>query len=179
MLFAPFEDAGFPADAVLHARWVGNREALGQVRKRILDAEHAWREEAEGAQAGPGWQAEEDRELAREYEAVLQSSAHPPMLRAYLGVAVGAPDRAELERRVEVLRERFGEVRLHRPRGLQHRLFFDHLPRTDAGSLSDYRQQMTVEQLGATVPTATSALGSPTGPYIGHTLGGARSAGAL
>jgi AAA-like domain len=174
LLFAPFEDAGFPADAVLHARWVGNREALGQVRKRILDAEHAWREEAEGAQAGPGWQAEEDRELAREYEAVLQSSAHPPMLRAYLGVAVGAPDRAELERRVEVLRERFGEVRLHRPRGLQHRLFFDHLPRTDAGSLSDYRQQMTVEQLGATVPTATAALGSPTGPYIGHTLGGAR-----
>jgi hypothetical protein len=174
LLFAPFEDAGFPADAVLHARWVGNREALGQVRKRILDAEHAWREEAEGAQAGPGWQAEEDRELAREYEAVLQSSAHPPMLRAYLGVAVGAPDRAELERRVEVLRERFGEVRLHRPRGLQHRLFFDHLPRADAGSVADYRQQMTVEQLGATVPTATAALGSPTGPYIGHTLGGAR-----
>jgi hypothetical protein len=174
LLFAPFEDAGFPADAVLHARWVGNREALGQVRKRILDAEHAWREEAEGAQAGPGWQAEEARELAREYEAVLQSSAHPPMLRAYLGVAVGAPDRAELERRVEVLRERFGEVRLHRPRGLQHRLFFDHLPRADAGSVADYRQQMTVEQLGATVPTATAALGSPTGPYIGHTLGGAR-----
>jgi hypothetical protein len=173
LLFAPLEDAGFPADAVLHARWIGNREALAQVRKRILDTEHAWREQAEGAQAGPGWQAEEDRELAREYEALLQSSAHPPMLRAYLGIAVGAADRNELERRVEVLRERFGEVRLHRPRGLQHRLFFDHLPRADAGSLGDYRQQMTVEQLGATVPTATSALGSPTGPYIGHTPGGA------
>lgn len=173
LLFAPLEDAGFPADAVVHARWIGNREALGQVRKRILDVEHAWREQAEGAQAGPGWQAEEDRELAREYEAVLQSSAHPPMLRAYLGVAVGAADRTELERRVEVLRERFGEVRLHRPRGLQHRLFFDHLPRTDAGSLGDYRQQMTVEQLGATVPTASAALGSPQGPYIGHTPGGA------
>ncbi len=169
LLFAPFEDAGFPADAVLHARWVGNREALGQVRKRILDAEHAWREQAEGAQAGAAWQVEEDRELAREYEALLQSSAHPPMLRAYLGVAVGAPDRVELERRVEALRERFGEVRLHRPRGMQHSLFLDHLPRADAGSVGDYRQQMTVEQLGATVPTATAALGSPTGPYIGHT----------
>lgn len=168
LLFAPLEDAGFPADAVLHARWVGNREALGQVRRRILDTEHAWREQAEGAQAGPGWQAEEDRELAREYEAVLQSSAHPPMLRAYLGLALGAPDRAELERRVEALRERFGEVRLHRPRGLQHRLFFDHLLRTDAGSVSDYRQQMTVEQLGAMVPTAAAGVGSPTGPYIGH-----------
>ncbi len=168
LLFAPIEDAGFPVDAVLHARWIGNREALGQVRKRILDVEHAYREQAEGAQAGPGWQAEEDRELAREYEAVLQSSAHPPMLRAYLGIAVGAAERTELERRVEALRERFGEVRLHRPRGLQHRLFFDHLPRTDGGSVPDYRQQMTVEQLGAMVPTATAEVGSPQGTYIGY-----------
>lgn len=174
LLFAPFEDAGFPADAVVHAQWIGNREALGQVRKRIIDAEHAYREQAEGAQAGPEWRVEEDRELAREYEAVLSSSAHPPMLRAYVGVAVGASDRKELERRVEALRERFGEVRLHRPRGLQHRLFFDHLPRTDAGSLADYRQQMTVEQLGATVPTATAELGSRSGPYLGHTPSGAR-----
>ncbi|MGN6215954.1 MAG: ATP-binding protein [Solirubrobacterales bacterium] len=169
LLFAPLEDAGFPVDAVLHARWIGNREALGQVRKRILDVEHAYREQAEGAHAGPGWQAEDDRELAREYEAILASSAHPPMLRAYLSLAVGAPDRTELERRVEVLRERFGEVRLHRPRGLQHRLFFDHMPRTDSGSLPDYRQQMTVEQLGAMVPLASSQLGSPRGIYIGHT----------
>lgn len=174
LLHAPFEDAGFPADAVLHAQWIGNREALGQVRKRIIDAEHAYREQAEGAQAGPEWRVEEDRELAREYEAVLSSSAHPPMLRAYLGVAVGAPDRKELERRVEALHERFGEVRLHRPRGLQHRLLFDHLPRTDSGSLADYRQQMTVEQLGATVPAATAELGSRTGPYLGHTPSGAR-----
>jgi hypothetical protein len=174
LLHAPFEDAGFPADAVLHAQWVGNREALAQVRKRIVDAEHAWREQAEGAQTGPGWQAQEDRELAREYEAILSSSAHPPMLRAYIGVALGAADRTELERRVDVLRERFGEVRLYRPRGLQHRLFFDHLPRADAGSVPDYRQQMTVEQLGATVPTASAELGSRTGPYIGHTPSSAK-----
>lgn len=173
LLFAPLEDAGFPADAVLHARWIGNREALGQVRKRILDVEHAYREQAEGAHAGPGWQTEDDRELAREYEAVLQSSAHPPMLRAYLSIAVGAADRPELERRVEVLRERFGEVRLHRPRGLQHRLFFDHVPRTDGGSVPDYLQQMTVEQFGAMVATASSEIGSPSGAYIGHTPSGA------
>jgi hypothetical protein len=173
LMFAPLEEAGFPVDAVLHARWVGNREALGEVRKRIIDAEHAYREQAEGAQAGPDWQTDADRELAREYEAVLQSSAHPPMLRAYLGLALGALERPELERRVEALRERFGEVALHRPRGLQHRLFADHLPRADAGSLPDYRQQMTVEQLGAMVPTASARLGSPSGPYLGHTPGGA------
>jgi AAA-like domain len=172
LLFAPFEDGGFPVDAVLHARWIGNRDALGQVRKRILDVEHAYREQAEGAHAGAGWQAEDDRELAREYEAVLQSSAHPPMLRAYLSIAVGAPDRVELERRVEAVRERFGEVRLHRPRGLQHRLFFDHMPRTDGGSVPDYLQQMTVEQFGAMVGTASAEVGSEGGFYIGHTPAG-------
>lgn len=173
LLHAPLEGAGFPVDAVLHARWIGNRDALGQVRKRILDVDHAYREQVEGAGAGPGWQTESDRELAREYEAVLQSSAHPPMLRACISLALGAPDRAELERRVETLRERFGEVALHRPRGLQHRLFFDHLPRTDAGSVPDYRQQMTVEQFGATVPTASAEVGSRTGFYIGHSAGAA------
>ena len=171
LLFAPLEGAGFPADAVLHAHWVGNREALGQVRKRILDVEHAYREQLEGA-SGPGVLAEEDRELAREYEAILQSSAHPPMLRASLSLAVGAADREELERRVGALRERFGEVALHRPRGLQHPLFFDHLPRADGGATPDYRQQMTVEQFGAMVPTATTEVGSERGIYLGFSPSG-------
>ena len=160
LLFEPTEGAGFPVDAVLYAEWVGNREALGQVRKRILDVEHAYREQLEGA-SGPGILAEEDRELAREYEAILQSSAHPPMLRASLSLAVGAADREELERRVGALRERFGEVALHRPRGLQHALFTDHLPQPGGGSVTDYLQQMTVEQFGAMVATASTEVGSP------------------
>jgi hypothetical protein len=156
---------------VLYAEWVGNREALGQVRKRILDVEHAYREQLEGA-SGPGVLAEEDRELAREYEAILQSSGHPPMLRASLSLAVGAADREELERRVGALRERFGEVALHRPRGLQHALFADHLPQPGQGSVTDYLQQMTVEQFGAMVATASTEVGSPSGIYIGHTPSG-------
>jgi hypothetical protein len=175
VLFAPAEDAGFPVDAVLHAQWVGNREALGQVRKRILDVEHAYRDQMEGAASGPGVLAEEDRELAREYEAILQSSAHPPMLRASISLAVGTADREELERRVGALRERFGDVALHRPRGLQHALFADHLPRPGGGSVPDYVQQMTVEQFGASVPIATAQVGSTDGIYIGFSsAGGAR-----
>jgi len=174
VLFAPAEDAGFPVDAVLHAQWIGNRQALGQVRKRILDVEHAYREQLEGA-SGPGVLAEEDRELAREYEAILQSSAHPPMLRASLSLAIGAPDRKELERRVGALRERFGDVALHRPRGLQHALFSDHLPQPGGGAVPDYVQQMTVEQFGASVPIATAQVGSAEGVYIGFSpAGGAR-----
>jgi hypothetical protein len=171
LLFAPREGVEFPVDAVLHARWVGNRRALSQVRKRILDVEHNWREQAEGAVGGPGWLAEADRVLAREYEAILQSSAHPPMLYASISLAVGAPARGELERRVEAVRERYGEVRLHRPRGLQHQLFFDHLPRPDGGLTPDYDGQMTVEQFGALVAVGTQRVGSERGVYIGHSPG--------
>jgi len=166
ILFAPAEAVGFPVDGVIHARWIGNRDALAQVRKRILDVEHAYREQEKGSIAGPGFMAAEDRELAREYEAILQGTSHPPMLKASISFAVGAPDRQELERRVGALGERFGDVSLHRPRGLPHQLFLEHLPRVGS-DVADYEQQMTVEQFGAMVVTASTDLGSDTGTYIG------------
>jgi hypothetical protein len=174
LLHAPLEQVDFPVDVVVHARWVGNREALAQVRRRIVDVDHAWREQAEGALAGPGLLAEDDRLLAREYEAALQGSARPPMLYASISLAVGAPTRDELERRVQALRERYGEVELHRPRGLQHQLFFDHLLRPDGGTTRDYTAQMTAEQFGALVPTATHQVGSEQGLYIGYCPTGVR-----
>lgn len=172
LLFAPLEGVGFPVDAVAHLRWIGNRDALSQVRRAILDAEHNWREQAQGAPGGPGWHTEEDRVLAREYEAVLQSSGRPPMLRGWISLAVGAPNRPELERRVTALRERYGDVELHRPRGLQERLFFEHLPRADAGRTVDYRAQLTCQQLAAMVPIATERVGSDRGIYVGYTPSG-------
>jgi AAA-like domain len=172
LLFAPAEAAGAPIDTVFHARWIGNREALAQVRRRILDVEHAYREQERGAVSGPGFLAEEDRVLAREYEAILQGSSHPPMLRATISLALGAANRPALERQVDALREQFGEVALHRPRGLQHQLFFDHLPRADGGATPDYEQQMSVEQFGALVPIATAQLGSSGGVYLGTSPAG-------
>ena len=97
----------------------------------------------------------------------------PAMLTGWIGLALGAPSRQELERRVEVLREHYGDIQLHRPAGLQHQLFFDHLPRPDGGLTRDYVQQFTVEQFGAMVPTATRAVGSERGPYLGYTPAGA------
>ncbi|MBS1887559.1 MAG: ATP-binding protein [Actinobacteria bacterium] len=167
LLFAPLEGVG-PVDAVLHADLVGNREALAQVRRRILDAEHSYREQLTGSAAGPDRRAGEDRELAREYEAILSSVARPPMLRASISLAVAAADAETLEARVTALRERFGEVRLHRPRGLQHALFAEHLPRPDGGAVADYRQQMTTEQVAAMVPVATAEVGSAGGVYLGY-----------
>ncbi len=131
VLFSPLEAVGFPADAVVHARWLGNRQALAQVRKRIADVEHAYHEQLQGAAHGPSVLAGVDRVLAREYEAQLQSSGHPPMLYAQIGLAVGAPSEEELERRVATLKEQYGDITVHRPAGLQHELFFWHLPRPD------------------------------------------------
>jgi hypothetical protein len=172
LLFAPLESVGFPVDAALHARWLGNRQALGQVRKRIADVEHAYDEQLQGAAHGPGLLASHDRVLAREYEATLQGGARPPMLYASISLALGAATEAELERRVGVLREHYGDVALHRPAGLQHQLFLEHLPRPDGGRVGDYRQQLTVEQFGALVPTATRTVGSRNGPYLGFTPSG-------
>ena len=38
----------------------------------------------------------------------------------------------------------------------------------------DYAEQVTVEQFGAMVPTATRAVGSQRGPYLGYTPRGIR-----
>jgi hypothetical protein len=174
LLRAPLDGLGFAVDAVMHVRWLGNRDALGQVRKRIVDAEQSYRDQLESS-FGPAWQADDDRTLAREYEQVLQSSARPPMLYASISLAVGARDRGELERRVEQLRGGYGDVQLHRPRGLQERLFLDHLPRVDGGRVRDYTQQMSAEQFGAMVPTATTLIGDAAGLYLGHTVDGLRA----
>jgi hypothetical protein len=131
VLFAPLETVGFPVDAVVHARWLGNRQALAQVRKRIADVEHTYHEQVQGAAHGPSLLAGEDRVLAREYEAQLQAGGHPPMLYASIGLAVGAGSEDELERRVAVLKEQYGDIQLHRPAGLQREMFFEHVPRAD------------------------------------------------
>jgi hypothetical protein len=131
VLFAPLESLPWPVDAVLHAQWLGNRQALAAVRKRIADVEHAYTEQVQGAAHGPTLFAAEDRVLAREYEAQLQAGGHPPMLYACIGLAIGADSEDELERRVAALKEQYGDVQLHRPAGLQHSLWLDHLPRPD------------------------------------------------
>jgi hypothetical protein len=131
VLFAPLESVPWPVDAVVHARWLGNRQALAQVRKRIADVEHAYHEQLAGAAHGPSVMAGVDRVLAREYEAQLQAGGHPPMLYAQIGLAVGADSQQELERRLAALKEQYGDITLHRPVGVQYRLWLEHLPLTD------------------------------------------------
>ncbi len=131
VFYAPLESLPWPVDAVAHCRWLGNRQALAQVRRRIADVEHNFNEQVQGAAHGPSVLAGVDRVLAREYEAQLQAGGHPPMLFGAIGLAVGADSEEELERRVGALREQYGDLTLHRPAGVQFELWLEHLPGAD------------------------------------------------
>jgi AAA domain-containing protein len=172
LLFAPIELLDFPIDAAFWARYVPNEQALRLVRRRIVDADNAFREESHGDH-GPSAYTAERPQLARELEEYLSSGDHPPMLRASISLAVSAPSAELLEERVERVRREYGSVKLHRPLGEQLRLFVSHLP-GQPGHLTDYDDYLTVEQFGAMVPVATHAVGAEIGQYIGHTLTGAR-----
>jgi len=171
LLFAPLEGVDFPVDATLHLRWTANRAAISQVKKKILEADNTFAEEQKG-QHGATWQTEENRVIARELDAYLQSEGRPPLLEATILIAVGADSPEECERRVEALRGEYGTVELHRPLGLQSALYDDHLPRAGGATVGDYYEVVTIEQFAATMPIASHHVGSERGVYIGEATGG-------
>jgi len=172
LMFRPFESLPFGIDVTLCARHLPNGLAMRLVRRRVQDADEIARAEAAGDQgiSDRGYGRTQD---ARDLLAHLQSSGHPPLLRSTLAVAVAAPDAQELERRVEMVRRAFGEVRMHRPLGDQLRLFVASLP-GQRPAVAGYDDVLSAEQVAAMAPLATHAVGSPRGFQLGHTLGGAR-----
>ena len=94
LLFAPLEALAFPVDAVLHARWLGNREAITRVRRRIVDADVAFSEQLQSdARAAVVHAPRRTAQLARELDAYLQSHERPPLLNVAISLAVGAHSR--------------------------------------------------------------------------------------
>lgn len=172
LLFAPLEALPFPVDACFGARWIPNDRALALTRRRVVDADHAYTEESHG-EHGPTATAAARPGVARELEEYLTSSDRPPLLRGQIGLAVGAPSRGELEARVQRLRREYTPITLHRPLGEQVRLFMSHLP-AQLSPVARYDDVLLPEQFGAMVPTATHAVGSAAGTYLGYTLSGSR-----
>jgi AAA-like domain len=174
LLFAPLESVEFPVDAAFSARFIPNEDGLRLIRRRIVDADSIFEEESHGDH-GPSPSAARRPGAARDLEDYLTGGDRPPLLRAGISFCVSADDPDELEQRVAALRRELGSVKLHRPLGDQLALFCTHLP-GQASRVPDYDDYLTVEQLGAMVPVATQAVGADLGPYIGHTLSGARHA---
>jgi AAA-like domain len=171
-MFAPVESLPFAVDLNLSARYLPNELAVRHVRRRIQDADQIVRAEADGDQ-GVSDQGYARTQEARDLLAYLQSASRPPLLRATLAVAVAGRSREELEERIELCRRAYGEVRLHRPLGDQLELFCQHLPGQPA-RVRGYDHVLTPEQAAAMMPTATHAVGSRAGFYLGHTLSGSR-----
>jgi len=172
LMFAPAESLPFGIDLSLNARFLPNDLALRIARRRIQDADQIVRAESDGEQGVSDLGYERSQE-ARDLLAYLQASSKPPLLRATIAIAVGATGQQELEERVEMCRRAFGEIRLHRPLGDQLRLFVQHLP-AQRTRIAGYDDTLTSEQVAAMMPTATHAVGSSGGFYLGHTLSGSR-----
>ena len=172
LLFAPLEAVEFPVDACFSARYVRNAQALALARRKVIDADNTYAEESEGDH-GPSSLGAGRPAAARELEDYLTGDGRPPLLRASISLAVGAPSRQQLEERIEALRREYGSLRLHRPLGEQLHLFCSHLP-AQASRVPGYEDYLLVEQFGAMVPLATHAVGSAAGPYIGYTLSGSQ-----
>ncbi len=172
LMFAPVESLPFGVDLSLNARFLPNELALRIARRKIQDADQILRAESDGDQGVSDLGYERTQE-ARDLLGYLQASSRPPLLRATLSIAVAGGSEQELEKRVEICRRAWGEVRLHRPLGDQLQLFTQHLP-AQRTRVAGYDDVLTTEQVAAMMPTAVHAAGSHRGFYLGHTLSGSR-----
>jgi hypothetical protein len=171
LMFSPLEALPFPVDACFCARWIANGAALSLVRRRIVDADHAYAEESHG-EHGPTARTAARPDLARELEEELAGADRPPLLRGQLSLVVGAPTVAELDDRVRRIRREYAPIAVHRPKDVQVDLWLQHFPAQPA-ALHRYDDLFLPEQVGAMVPMATHSVGARTGLLIGHTLAGA------
>ncbi|HEY7891109.1 MAG TPA: ATP-binding protein [Solirubrobacteraceae bacterium] len=170
LMFAPVENLPFGVDLTLNARFLPNELALRIARRKIQDADQILKAESDGEQ-GISDQGYERTQEARDLLTFLQSSSRPPLLRATLSIAIGATSEQQLEERIEMCRRVYGEIRLHRPLGDQLELFCQHLP-AQRTRVAGYDDTLTPEQIAAMMPTATHAVGSQRGFYLGRTLSG-------
>jgi hypothetical protein len=174
LLFTPLEGVDFPVDVVMHCRWIGNADARSKVKRRIIDADVAFGEQMTSEYGPMSLSVEENRLLARELNAYLESNERPPLLDMSISLACWATTPGERSKRVETLRHRYGRVELHLPRKLQESLYYDFLPRADVGRVRTYADILTVEQFAALMPIGTHEAGSARGAYIGRTVTGGR-----
>jgi hypothetical protein len=172
LMFAAVESLPFAVDLSLNARFLPNELALRVARRRVQDADQIVRAESDGDQGVSDLGYRRTQE-ARDLLGYLQASSRPPLLRATLAVAIGAEQEQQLSERVEMCRRAYGEVRLHRPLGDQLALFIQHLP-AQRTRVAGYDDTLTTEQVAAMMPTATHAVGSRRGFYLGYTLSGSR-----
>lgn len=168
LMFAPLEQLPFPVDATLHLGYTPNEQAQRQARTKTLEADVTAREEHHSVLGGT-WASQETRSVARELQEYLTRQDGPPMLSGALQLIVGAPSLKELEHKVDQIKHVYRPITVHRPLGVQRRLFYEHMPSAVGSRVHDWDDPLTIEQVGAMVPIAVNSVGSPAGAHLGST----------
>lgn len=173
LMFTP-TNLEFPVDSILSAEAVHNQDAQKLARKKKMDADNQWHEEAMGTH-GPSSETDKRPHDARELEERLAEPDQPPLFRTAMTFAISSRvGLEELEDRVDRVRSSIGSrVPLHRPLGSMHELFKVGVP-SERFPLKAYKEHLVPEQIAATVPSACDFAGSRVGPYIGYTLSQSR-----
>lgn len=167
LMFAPLDALNFPVDVTFSAAYVSNEDARADVQRKSAAADEQLEEEMYSS-AGLSTETMERPRDSRMLSDALRSIDRPPMLDGNLIISVGASSKAELEERVERVRQVFEPVALRRPPGAQWDLFLGTLP-GQSFPLADMCEKMTIEEFAAMVPTAANIAGSTSGPYVGYT----------
>ncbi len=174
LMFAPLDGLPFPVDAVFHGKLIPNQKALSDVGKAIVDAENRLKEQAAGDYT-PDDLSLVAPEALQAIKADLTARDRPPLFLGGVSYVISVPEEAglgELRERVARLRGRIPDIQLHRPPGLQERLYHDHLLNPLGGQITDYRERMSKANVGMLMPIAGDEIGSARGPYIGYTICG-------
>lgn len=176
LLFRPLESLEFPVDAVVHVRWIHNKKMLSASDNAIKDAN----DEVDDASAR--FLNRKIKRRAQDVVAVqeyFESEPFPPGLETFICFAVSAPagDHRLLRERITRIERAYKPIALYRPFGIQTDFFGEHLLRPDGADARDYRRDykrvLIAEQLASMMPIATTAGGSKSGFYVGHTIPGA------
>jgi hypothetical protein len=174
LLFTPLEALSFPVDAVMHCRRIDSRDAVARVKRRVVDADVEYHGQQDSAHGVMSWQLDENRIESRNLLAYLTSPATPPLYEVAISFAVGASSAAQLQDRVRALRASYGSVMLYQPVGLQASLYADHLLRTDVGTVREYADIFTIEQIASLMTIGTHSAGVQGGVLLGETTTGGR-----
>ena len=177
LMFAPPEELPFAVDLSLNARFLPNELALRIARRRIQDADQIVRAESDGEQ-GVTDRGYERTQEARDLLATCRRRA------ARRCCARRSRSRSARDERASSSGASRCAARVRRgPAAPPARRPAAAVPaapsRRSAPRVAGYDDMLTAEQVAAMMPTATHAVGSRSGFYLGHTLTRLATAGAL
>ncbi|NDL60963.1 ATP-binding protein [Phytoactinopolyspora mesophila] len=168
----------FPVEWSLSGLLVPPRELTRTVEYERNRAQGIESHYAEHAEEPPPAVARAIEQATQTYDEVTEGDSRVAVRFAGpIRLAVHAPSRDEALSRVRRVIDQYGDrlrIEIAHPQG-QHELLREFIP-GEPWSTTGYQRRFPVGYLAAAMPHVSSSLGTPTGPYLGYTIGSARRA---